>query len=200
MFKKIQAHFKKPKGIIGRLAGKKMAMENKTLNKWTLKQLKIRSEKKMLEVGFGPGYAMDSILKRYPSVHLDGVDVSRAMKEEATHRIKPDPGRENVQLLVGDIGQIALQRKHYDLVFSVNNYTLWDDKVAGLDNIYAAMASKGKVAITMQPRHEDENENKAERFAKEIQEGLKQVGFQRIKTRYKRIPPEMAVCVTAIKS
>lgn len=199
MFKKIQDHFKKPKGLIGRLVGKQMAMENKALNKWTIKQLKIRPGKKILEVGYGPGYAMDFILSRYKNVHVDGIDISRTMKDEASHRLNPETSSGEAHLQVGDIAESPLQTDHYNVVFTVNNFTLWKNRRKGLRNIYSGMAPRGKIVITIQPRQEDARENKVNAFAKEIQDDLSAAGFERIVTQYKRMSPETAVCVTAIK-
>lgn len=199
MIKKIKDHFKKPKGCIGRLVGKQMAMENKTLNKWTIKQLKIHPESNVLEVGYGPGYAMEFILNRYKHVHVDGIDISGTMKEEASHRLAPEADSEDVNLRVGDIAEMLLHPQYYDVVFTVNNYTLWENRYEGLWNIYSAMMSCGKIAITIQPRQEDAKENQANIFAKEIQSDLEAAGFIRIVTQYKRLSPETAVCVTAIK-
>lgn len=199
MIKKIQDHFKKPEGIIGKIVGKTMAVENRTLNAWTIKLLKIRRRNKVLEVGYGPGYAIDMILRRYSNVHIDGIDISETMKEEASHRLVSKMDSGEVVLFTGDIAESALQPSKYDVVFTVNNYTLWENKYDGLHNIYDALMSNGKIAITMQPRQEDAKENQAEVFAEEIRYDLKNVGFRLLKTRYKRMKPEMAVCVMAIK-
>lgn len=199
MFKKLQSHFKEPKGLIGKFVGKIMAFENKALNKWTIRQLNIRPGKNILEVGYGPGYAIDLIFKSYPNINIDGIDISEAMKEEASNRLAKQIDAEKVHLEVGDVSGYSFQLNHYDYIFSVNNYTLWEDKCKGLENLYNAIVSKGKIIITMQPRQDDSNKGQAKIFAQEIYKDLKAAGFRKIKVRYKYINPETAVSVIAIK-
>jgi cyclopropane fatty-acyl-phospholipid synthase-like methyltransferase len=199
MLKTVKSHFKKPRGLIGRITGKIMAMENKTLNEWTIRQLKIHSGDRILEVGYGPGYSIDYITDHYPEVHVDGIDVSKTMKDQATHRLDSEIEEGHVQLAAEDVSQAEFKQNYYHKVFTVNNYTLWEEKKTGLRNLYNTLVPGGKIAITMQPRQEDANSNKTRTFAKEIREDLKTCGYRRIKVQFKKIPPELAVCVTAVK-
>lgn len=199
MLKKIQAHFKEPKGLIGKIIGKIMAAENKALNKWTIKQLAIRPGKNILEIGYGPGYAIDLIFKLNSNVIVDGIDISETMEKEASHRLSKYIKAKKVQLDNGDVSNYTFQPNFYNYVFSVNNYTLWEDQYKGLENLYMAMVPKGKIVITMQPRQEDADENRVKIFAQDIYKGLKAAGFRKIKVRYKSISPETAVSVIAIK-
>lgn len=199
MLEMIKKNFKKPKGLIGKIAGMIMATENKTLNEWTIRQLKIRPGNRILEIGYGPGYSLDYITDHYPQVHADGIDVSKTMKRQATKRLDSEIEKGDVQLFAEDVAQAEPQKNHYHRVFTVNNYTLWEDKRSGLRNLYKALVPGGKIAITMQPRQEDANANKARTFGQEIRKDLQTCGFRRIKTRYKKISPELAVCVTATK-
>lgn len=198
--KKIQDHFKKPKGMIGRLVGKQMALENKTLNEWTVRQLDIYPESNVLEIGYGPGYALDFILNHYENVHVDGIDISGTMKEEASHRLEPGAESDGeVGLFVGDIAETPIREQYYDIVFSVNNYTLWENRYDGLRHIYSGLVSQGKIAITVQPRQEDVKTDQENRFAREIVNDLEETGFTKIVVQYKRLSPKTAVCVTAFK-
>lgn len=199
MFKTITKNFKKPKGLIGKIVGLIMAAENKTLNEWTIRQLKIRPKDRILEVGYGPGYSIDYITDHYPGVYVDGIDVSKTMKDQATHRLDPEIEQGDVKLFAGDVAEADFQQGHYHKVFTVNNYTLWEDKRTGLQKLYEALVPGGRIAITMQPRQEDARENKARTFGKDIQRDLKTCGFRRIKVQYRKISPELAVCVTALK-
>lgn len=199
MLKKIQDHFKKPEGIIGKIVGKTMAWENKTLNEWTLKQFDIHASKEILEVGYGPGYALDMITDSEENVHIDGMDVAKTMQDEASRRLPSEVRKGEVSLFVGDVAECSFPFDHYDVVFSVNNYTLWENKRKGLLNIYSTLVHNGKIVITMQPRQEDAKDNQAQIFAKDIHDDLSRAGFRCIDVHYKRMNPETAVCVTARK-
>ncbi|OAK71010.1 class I SAM-dependent methyltransferase [Lederbergia galactosidilytica] len=199
MLETIKQNFKQPKGLIGKLIGKIMAAENKTLNEWTIEQLKVRHGDHILEVGYGPGYSMEFLVKHYRNVSVDGIDNSKAMKDEATHRLKSQVEKGQIRLETSDISDAKLQPNSYYRVLAVNTYTLWKDRQAGLENIYQAVKPGGKIAITMQPRQEDARLHKTKQFGKQIRTELKWSGFQQIKVRYKEIPPVLVVCVTALK-
>lgn len=196
MFQKIQKHFKKPKGLIGRIVGKIMAFDNKTLNTWTLRHLKWQPGHHVLEIGYGPGEAIHTLMGHHPDIKVDGIDISETMEHEAKNRVEEDIKAGRVQLYTGDIAEINLKPASYERVFTVNNYLLWEQRQKGLRNVRSAMTPNGRVVITMQPRQK----NEARSFAKEISHDLAACGFQRIRVHYKNIPPEAAVCVTAVNS
>ncbi|MCI3988024.1 class I SAM-dependent methyltransferase, partial [Bacillus vallismortis] len=75
--------FSKPKGIFGMIAGYIMAAANQPLHQWTIDQLGVTRGDSILEVGFGPGYGMQQMLKRDKDIRLDGIDVSETMMKLA---------------------------------------------------------------------------------------------------------------------
>ncbi|MBO0992589.1 class I SAM-dependent methyltransferase [Bacillus sp. SD088] len=199
MLKVIKRNFKQPKGLIGKFIGKVMATENKTLNEWTIEQLKVRQGDRILEIGYGPGYSMEYLVNQYRNIQIDGIDISKAMKDEATRRLKTQVDKGQIRLVISDISEADLQRNSYQRVLAVNTYTLWQDKQASLENIYRALQPGGKIAITMQPRQEDARLHKTKQFGRQIRTNMRMSGFRQIKVRYKEISPALVVCVTATK-
>lgn len=199
MFDTFKKNFSKPKGIYGTIAGKIMAWENKEINEWTLAHLNLQSGDHVLEIGFGPGYSIEHMMKNYLSLKVDGVDVSETMKTQAEKRLKKQIGDGHVRLLLGDIEKIHLASGTFDKVLSVNNYTIWTKPRKGLQNLYDAMKPGGKIAITMQPREDDASANKTRMFGKQIHDDLKACGFKYIDLHFKDVYPELTVCVTAFK-
>ncbi|MBI3561122.1 MAG: hypothetical protein HY080_05330 [Gammaproteobacteria bacterium] len=63
-----------------------MAWHNSQDNKWTIDLLNIDSNEQILEVGFGPGAAIESIVRTYPSAQVAGLDHSKAMLDAANYR------------------------------------------------------------------------------------------------------------------
>jgi hypothetical protein len=56
--------FGRPKGIVGRLGGMIMARVNRDAAAQVIELLDVRSDDKVLEVGFGPGVAIQLLLQR----------------------------------------------------------------------------------------------------------------------------------------
>lgn len=198
MFKAIKESFRKPKGLLGVVAGKIMEWENKTLNQWGIRHLQIRPGNRILEVGFGPGYSLDYMLDYYRKVEVHGIDISETMTNQAEERLQEEAAAGRVKLMTGDIGQTKLPQQ-YDRILTVNNYTLWEDREKGLRNVYESLQPGGRVVIVMQPREEDASSQKTYEYSRFIQKDLRQCGFRKIRVRFKKIKPELAVCVTALK-
>lgn len=195
MINAISKRFSRPKGLIGVIAGYIMAAENKTLNKWTIDQLTLKRHDVVLEVGYGPGYSLKQMLKREPTVKIDGIDASGVMKKQAERKVK----QRSVRLMKGGIETVPLPSAYYDKVLSVNNYTIWNDRQKGVNHIYQALKPGGKTAISMQPREADASPEKTKAFAKQIYADLYAAGFEDIEIQFKYITPELSVCVTAKK-
>ncbi|PGT82615.1 class I SAM-dependent methyltransferase [Bacillus sp. AFS040349] len=199
MINSFKKQFSVPKGILGRVAGTIMAIENKKLNKWTLSQLHIDNSDCILEVGYGSGKCIEYMLKANKLIKIDGLDVSKTMKAQAEQRLEDYVKNEQVTLMVGDIENTELEEGKYDKVVTVNNYTIWSHPERGLQRLHQAMKAGGKIAITMQPREENASSIKTRMFANQIYKDLSYCGFTEIKISFKRIHPELAVCVTATK-
>ncbi|MCY8031614.1 class I SAM-dependent methyltransferase [Bacillus inaquosorum] len=195
MINMLSKKFSKPKGVFGMIAGYIMAAENRTLNQWTIDQLGITRGDSILEVGFGPGYCMQQVLKREKDVDLHGIDVSEVMLKLAARRVKSKP----VRLIQGSVETFPLTDSFYNKVISVNNYTIWNDQTKGMKQIYRALKPGGKAAITMQPREADASPKKTKSFGKQMIADFKAAGFEVIELQFKNIKPELSVCVTAKK-
>ncbi|MCY8869861.1 class I SAM-dependent methyltransferase [Bacillus inaquosorum] len=195
MINMLSKKFSKPKGVFGMIAGYIMAAENRTLNQWTIDQLGITRGDSILEVGFGPGYCMQQVLKREKDVDLHGIDVSEVMLKLAARRVKSKP----VRLIQGSVETFPLTDSFYNKVISVNNYTIWNDQTKGMKQIYRALKPGGKAAITMQPREADASPKKTKSFGKQMIADFKAAGFEDIELQFKNIKPELSVCVTAKK-
>ncbi len=199
MLKAIKENFRKPKGLFGLIAGKIMAGENKALNQWGINRLRIKPGSRVLEVGYGPGYSIKYMMEHYSNLYIKGLDISETMKEQAEKELKTDIKTGQVELAAGDINETELEREDYHYVLTVNNYTIWKDGREGLSRLFSALKKGGRIAVVMQPREEDAGPEKTRSYNKQIRKDLKACGYKKIQSRYRKIKPELAVCVTARK-
>ena len=195
----VQKQFKRPDGLLGWFVGKVMEYDNRRINKWSINQLSIRKGDRILEIGYGPGYCIRLISKRFPSTFVDGVDISETMKETAQHKNKQAIKKGRVRLFVHDISHFQLDDVQYDRIFSVNNYPLWNDQKKSLTHIYAMLKKGGSLLITVQPRGEKERDSMAEQYGEDISLALHEAGFKDISLSYKDVKPTLTVCVTCVK-
>ncbi|WP_419881052.1 class I SAM-dependent methyltransferase [Peribacillus sp. B-H-3] len=197
MIEILAKQFRRPDGLLGRLAGKIMLFENRRINRWTIDLLNIKPGDYLLEIGFGPGYAIKEIFRRHHNVKIDGIDVSVSMTKEAEKRNSKNAEEGRLQLYSGDVSDFKQDLYRYDKVFSVNNYPLWKNPKKELIRIHHLMKDGGTIAITVQPREEDASREKALSHAIEIEQALFHAGFRSISVKFKKIRPQLTVCVTA---
>jgi tRNA A58 N-methylase Trm61 len=78
--------FVHPKGVLGRLGGMIMARMNRDAAEQVIELLDVQSDDKILEVGFGPGVAIQLLLHRAPAASVSGVEESQEMVHQAVAR------------------------------------------------------------------------------------------------------------------
>jgi cyclopropane fatty-acyl-phospholipid synthase-like methyltransferase len=200
MLETLAKQFRKPGGLLGRLAGKIMFFENRKINLWTIDRLTIKPGDYILEVGFGPGYAIEEMLQKQGNLKIDGIDVSETMVRTAQARNEKAVHKGKLKLYQKAIEDYNQKQYRYDKVISVNNYPLWKNKKKSLDRIHQLMKDGGKIAITVQPREEDASREKTYAHAFQIEQGLLYAGFRNISVHFKKVKPELTVCVTAVCS
>ncbi|MFC0190231.1 class I SAM-dependent methyltransferase [Fictibacillus aquaticus] len=191
--------FEKPTGVIGKIAGRYMAVENKSLNKWTASLLDIRDGDKLVEVGYGPGKGIEYICRAYQNVSLTGYDISADMKELAESRNSDYIKERRVTLYSRSVAEASEQPETFDKAYSVNSILIWKDPVNDLRVIKEWLKPNGQIAITLQPHEKGATDETAEENGKVISLYLKQAGFQNITVHTKEMKPVNAVTVTANK-
>ncbi|MFP5202685.1 MULTISPECIES: class I SAM-dependent methyltransferase [Bacillus] len=199
MLSTISKTFSRPKGWLGSIAGFIMANENKALNQWAIRHLDLTDGENILEIGYGPGYSIKHMLKHYQGLHIDGLDASSTMQEQAQSRVSKRAKDKQVRLYVGKIEKTRLPGEQYDKVLSVNNFTIWDDPKTGLLNLYHTLKPGGTLVIVMQPREKGADAKRTKEMGESILNDLQFAGFDEFSIEYEEIRPTLAVCVTAKK-
>ena len=75
----IDRQYRQPTGIIGQFVGRRMARQHQPENAWTVSLLDIQPTDRVLEVGFGPGIAVELLAAQASQGFIAGVDFSPAM-------------------------------------------------------------------------------------------------------------------------
>jgi SAM-dependent methyltransferase len=103
------SQFKRPRGILGRLAGWIMANRpsNRLRNAWTVDLLDLRPDDRVLEVGYGPGLALRLAAERVSDGRIVGIDHSEAMRDQARIRNRAAVAAGRVKLFVGSVAELS---------------------------------------------------------------------------------------------
>lgn len=197
---RIVRQFREPYGALGHLAGWIMANRpsNKRRNLWTLDLLKLEPGDHLLELGFGPGFAIAEAATRVPGGKILGIDHSATMQAQARARNAEAIRRGQVELHVGEIGDFAWLASPVDKIWSNNVVQFLPDLGQTFLSLHEILKPGGTIASTYQPRHRGATAADSERQAERIRDALRAAGFVEIRTERLPLEPPVA-CVLARK-
>jgi SAM-dependent methyltransferase len=184
MFNLLARQFEKPDGLLGKITGLIMFLENRKINRWSIKRLHIKKGDRILEIGYGPGFAVKEIMESTRKVTLDGIDLSESMKKTAEKRNQCYIREGKVKLYSGDIS--SYQPNHL-----YNNQSL--------KRIYHMMAAGGQITLTVQPREDGAEAQTARDLGESMTRDLTEAGFRNISVAFKKVRPVLTVSVSAHK-
>jgi ubiquinone/menaquinone biosynthesis C-methylase UbiE len=142
--------FGRPRGVLGRLGGVIMARSNRACAEWVIGLLEVEPSDRVLEVGFGPGVAIE-LLARGAAQHVAGVDPSMEMVEQATARNAAVFASGNVELRQGSVDRLPFADATFDKALAINSMQVWPDAVAGLRELCRVLKRGGRIALGFTP-------------------------------------------------
>jgi SAM-dependent methyltransferase len=196
----IVAQFKKPTGALGALAGMMMAARgsNRARNVWTLELLALAPTDRVLEIGFGPGWALARAAALVPDGRVVGVDHSEVMVRQAARRNRDAIAAGRVELRLGGFERLDDAPGSFDAVYSANAVQFWPEPAARFAELHRLLAPGGRIATTFQPRTGDVSSRGAHAMAERIEGLMAAAGFARIERRELPLSGAPAVCVLGV--
>ena len=149
----IRSQFARPHGVLGVLAGALMARHNRALNRWAVAQLDVRRGHHVLEVGFGPGVAVEYLADLVGDGRVRGIDPSATMLRMARRRNAAAILAGRVELRLGALPDLPYPRHAFDRILAVNPVQLWTD-APSLAALRRVLDPAGLMAVALQPRDE----------------------------------------------
>jgi ubiquinone/menaquinone biosynthesis C-methylase UbiE len=174
-----------PRGLLGRVIARVMAVETAAANKELLGLLELRPTDHVLEVGFGHGRTIERAAALVPQGFVAGVDLSRDMVRMATHRMGQLIRARRVELQLGDSARLPYPDCSYDKVYSVHTLYFWSHPHEHLREIYRVIKDNGRFVLGFSSRDDEATANfpaTVYRFysGDEVRNLLQRAGFQDI--------------------
>jgi ubiquinone/menaquinone biosynthesis C-methylase UbiE len=144
--------FSGPSGPLGRVAGGLMARLNGPLNEWAVDLLELSPRDRVLEVGYGPGLAIERIAARASLVV--GVDRSELMRRQAARRNRAGLDAGRVELHVGSAGRLPLPSARFTHALAVNSLQFWPDLPAALAELRRVLLPQGRLLLVLRMRRD----------------------------------------------
>jgi ubiquinone/menaquinone biosynthesis C-methylase UbiE len=143
----IGRQLKHPTGFAGRLAGNAMLIANRRPNVLAIQGLEIGPYDDILELGFGPGHAIELMTALAPFGRIWGIDQSSIMFEQAWKRNARAIRAGRVHLRHGRFDELPLPAASVDKILAVNVIYFWMDPVKVLKEVERVLRPGGVISI-----------------------------------------------------
>ena len=197
----LREQFGRPSGLWGILVG--MIMANTPSNKdrvhWTVSLLKIKPEDRILEIGFGTGYAIKIISKIATDGFVAGVDHSEVMVRHASKRNISAINEGKVVLKLGSVSNLPKFNEPFDKIFTINSIHFWNNPVECLKELRDLLRHGGLISVTLQPRSRGATDSIARDIGKEVATNLEHAGFSQVRLELRKTKTVSVVCALGIR-
>jgi len=197
---RVVGQFKKPSGPFGHIVGWIMAARssNRERSRWTAGLLHIDPDDRVLEIGCGPGVALQHVARRLLSGTILGIDHSPVMVEQAARRNREAIEAGRVLVRASTIEDVRAGDGPFTKIFSVNVIQFVPDQPAFFRVLYSILAPGGVAATAYQPRTKNPSRASALAMADKISAAMKPTGFTKIRVEERDLKPP-AVCVIGMR-
>lgn len=197
----VKAHlhdqFRRPRGPLGLLAGQIMSRRSSNVerNRWTVDQLQLQPDARVLELGYGPGLGIAAAVDATPHGHVVGLDHSSSMRAIATRRNAAAVRTGHAELLVGDAESPPTDLGSFDAIFCCNVWLFWPDAATTIGGLSQLLRPTGRLAITHLPRLGKPTRASTDAAAHQIEADMRDAGLTLVECAYLQLDPAPAVCV-----
>jgi SAM-dependent methyltransferase len=193
----IVGQFGNPRGLVGRLVGHVMAVNNRKRSAWVLSLLALRETDRVLEVGFGPGADIRRVAQVAVKGLVVGVEHSKTMLSQASSRNCQFISEGRVQLREGSAEHLPFAENSCDKAFSINSVQFWNDLDQSFAEAARVLRPGGLLATAIRPRNAGADESTSREWGRRLAGHLQAAGFTRIDVRLEPSSSVPAVCVLA---
>jgi ubiquinone/menaquinone biosynthesis C-methylase UbiE len=116
----IGTQLRHPSGLSGRVTGSLMALANARANALAIAALRPRDGESLLELGCGPGHALQRLLRGAHGARVIGVDWSDVMLAQAAHRNRLSVLAGTLELVRADFVRLPFIDAIADAILAVN--------------------------------------------------------------------------------
>ena len=139
--------FARPRGLAGRwIFGTWLDRVSQGMNRQALRLLDVQPEDRVLEVGFGGGGLLASILAAKPREAI-GVDLSEEMVARGRSRFRPEIAAGRARILAGSVESLPMADAAADKACSLNTIYFWKNPAAGMAELARVLRPGGLLIL-----------------------------------------------------
>jgi SAM-dependent methyltransferase len=151
----IGKQFGMPSGVLGRIAARFMARNNRDFNEQLVKLVAASTPRPRVvaELGFGPGVGLASLLNAFPDAQVLGADPSPTVLSEAQARNRDAISSGRLRLFTGDARSLRNQGP-IDLIVAVHVVYFWHNSTDSLRQVKEVLSRDGLLVLGYQLKHD----------------------------------------------
>jgi SAM-dependent methyltransferase len=192
------SQFHCPRGSLGQIAAWIMSHRKSNVERslWTVAQLGIGPDENVLEIGFGPGVALERASQQTCG-RVVGIDHSELMCRVASRRNQQAVREGRVEIHCAGIDALPEWPRRFDAILAVNCLMFWPDPVQSLRALRECARPQARIAVTHQPRNPQPTLADVERAESHVSQHLHAAGFAEPRAERLPLEPVPASCVIA---
>jgi len=146
----IARQLSRPTGFFGRIMGRLMNRHNAKLNAYAVRQLDLTPSDRILEIGFGGGVTLPSLIAG--AAFVGGVDRSREMVRRAKASFSEAVLAGRAIFREGNVEELPFEVSSFGKVCTVNTVYFWSSLDAGFAEIHRVLSPGGRVVLGFLPK------------------------------------------------
>src|SRR5258708_18335822 len=143
----VATQFGNPRGLLGKLIGRVLTKGNASINTWIVQLLDIQPSDHILDIGCGPGLAIQGFAAIATQGLVAGIDASALMVQEARKRNATAIETGRVEIQQGDASILPYTDASFDKVAATHVIYFWSDVVTTLQELRRVALPQGGVII-----------------------------------------------------
>jgi cyclopropane fatty-acyl-phospholipid synthase-like methyltransferase len=120
-------NFGNPRGIGGKISTLIMNIINQKQYDALLKNINLKPNNTILDIGFGNGYLINKLFEQNVPVTVYGIEISNDMLHKVECKQKKNIENGRLKLFLEDIGQASFERDTFDKIYTINTIYFWAD-------------------------------------------------------------------------
>jgi arsenite methyltransferase len=146
----IARQLSRPSGFFGVVIRHMMNRHNARMNAFAVRQLELESSDRVLEIGFGGGVTLPSLLNT--ATFVAGVDRSSDVIDWAQRRFSKPIKAGRAEFRQGNVEALPFATAAFDKVCTVNTIYFWTSLDAGFAEINRVLKPRGRVVVGFLPK------------------------------------------------
>jgi arsenite methyltransferase len=146
----IARHLSQPTGVLGRIVGRLMNRNNAKMNAFAVQLLELTPDDRVLDVGFGGGVALPSLMAT--AAYVAGVDRSPVMVQQANANFARAVSAGRTEFRQGSVEALPFGAATFTKACTVNTVYFWISLGVGFAELYRVLSPGGRLVVGFLPK------------------------------------------------